>query len=53
MKKKQELINKFINDCNDGREDKKFIEELKMFFMDYSNEIKENIINKIKKTNFM
>ena len=51
--KKQELINKFINDCNDGREDKKFIEELKMFFMDYSNEIKENIINKIKKTNFM
>jgi len=51
--RKQDLINKFINDCNGGKTEKKFIEELKMFFMDYSNEIKNNIVEKIKELNLL
>ena len=48
--KKQELLNKFITDCNGGKTEHVFIEELKMFFIDYSNEIKNNIVEKIKQT---
>ncbi len=51
--RKQNLLNNFINDCNGGRTEKKFIEELKIFFMDYSNHIKDHIVDKIKATNLL
>ena len=51
--RKQEILNNFIDDCNGGKTEISFTEELKMFFMDYSNEIKEQIADKIKKTNLI
>ena len=51
--RKQEILNNFIDDCNGGKTETSFTEELKMFFMDYSNEIKEQIADKIKKTNLI
>ena len=51
--KKQNILNHFIDDCNGGKTENKFNEELKMFFMDYSNEIKEQIVNKIKNSNLI
>ena len=51
--KKKEILNKFINDCNGGKTENAFTEELKMFFIDYSNEIKNKIVEKIKQTNLI
>jgi hypothetical protein len=51
--RKQNVLNNFIDDCNDGKAEENFNNELKMFFMDYSNEIKEHISNQIKESNLL
>ena len=51
--RKQNVLNNFIDDCNDGKTEENFNNELKMFFMDYSNEIKEHITTQIKESDLL
>ena len=51
--KKLKTINNLIDDCNDGKINEAFTNELKMFFIDYSNEIKEHISKELKNSNLL
>ena len=51
--RKQDLINNLIDDYNEGKIEDKFTDDLKLFLLDYSNEIKEHIVNEIKNSNLI
>ena len=51
--KKLKTINNLIDDCNDGKINEAFTNELKMFFIDYSNEIKEHISKELNNSNLL